>query len=565
MAVRIEHFQHMTVLWMAPWLRDLATAGRLKPGQVLVLQSTTREFFKEDSSCEVALGRADYALVIDSVVRDRGVASAISRCITCEFYVSYIMEKINNLFLTAALLFIILHYDANNVLCDLNVLILHNSDMHAHLEKIDLSYEECYDNDNDSDHCFGGFARLKKAVQDIRDDKEGKTNVLFLNAGDTFQGTPYYSIFKWEVIADFIDDLKIDVMSLGNHEFDDSPKGLAPYLKAIKTVSVAANIDITEEPSLNVPTLKPYKILEVGGVQIAIIGYLTPTTQELGLVGNVKFKDEVESIKEQIEHLKPLGIKIFIALGHSGFAEDLEIAEKVPDIDLVIGGHTNTFLYNGDAPSNEIVEGDYPTIVIQPSKREVPVVQAFAFTKYLGHLNLVFDDDGEIIHKSGNPLLLDRSYPEASSKNIKKEKVAKVNKWKVKIQSITEEVIGVTEVYLDARNCKLKECIMGNLITDAYVGYNAQSYVGEGWTDATISFIQGGGIRSSIDASEREGKITYGHLMGVLPFGHKLMKGKISGKYLLDALEFSVHRYEKTGKENVGEFLQTSGKNICDV
>lgn len=86
--------------------------------------------------------------------------------------------------------------------------------------------------------------------------------------------------------------------------------------------------------------------------------------------------------------LKKNGVKIIIALGHSGYEVDQEIAKNCPLVDAVIGGHSNTFLYTGDAPDAEKVDGPYPTVVKQASGKEVPVVQAYAYTKYLGELKL---------------------------------------------------------------------------------------------------------------------------------------------------------------------------------
>lgn len=86
--------------------------------------------------------------------------------------------------------------------------------------------------------------------------------------------------------------------------------------------------------------------------------------------------------------LKSRGVNILIALGHSGYDVDQQIARLCPDIDIVVGGHSNTFLYNGVQPDAENIIGPYPTVVTQKSGKKVPVVQAFAYTKYLGHLKL---------------------------------------------------------------------------------------------------------------------------------------------------------------------------------
>ena len=123
-----------------------------------------------------------------------------------------------------------------------------------------------------------------------------------------------------------------------------------------------------------------------------------PTSNEVtnGIRPSVKFLDEITSINAEAQRLNDNGVNIIIAVGHSGFKKDKEIAKHVPLVDVVIGGHSNTFLYTGTPPSNEVPVGPYPTIVVQSSGKKVPVVQAYAYTKYLGHLNLKFDENGKL-------------------------------------------------------------------------------------------------------------------------------------------------------------------------
>ena len=118
----------------------------------------------------------------------------------------------------------------------------------------------------------------------------------------------------------------------------------------------------------------------------------------------------MESIDAEAKRLKAVGVDILIALGHSGYEVDQAIAAGVPDIDLVVGGHSHSFLYSGAAPSVEKPSGPYPTLVRQPgTRRVVPVVQAYAYTKYLGVFKLQFDEDGEVVGWEGEPKLLDAS------------------------------------------------------------------------------------------------------------------------------------------------------------
>lgn len=82
------------------------------------------------------------------------------------------------------------------------------------------------------------------------------------------------------------------------------------------------------------------------------------------------------------------GVKVIIALGHSGYSLDMDIAKKCPLVDVVVGGHSHSFLYSGNQTHNETVVGPYPTVIIQANGKQVPVVQAYAYTKYMGELKL---------------------------------------------------------------------------------------------------------------------------------------------------------------------------------
>lgn len=201
---------------------------------------------------------------------------------------------------------------------------------------------------------------------------------------------------------------------MGNHEFDDGVAGLIPFIENATFPIVTANLDLSKQPDLAATNLKRSVVLEVDGRKIGVIGYLTPETKILATTDNVIFRDEVESIREEVERLKGQGVNIFIALGHSGFDADKRIASEVEDIDLVIGGHTNTFLYRGAAPDVEVPEGFYPTQMTQKSGRKVYVVQAYAYTKYLGNFSVSFDANGEVTKIEGNPILVDASVKQVS-------------------------------------------------------------------------------------------------------------------------------------------------------
>ncbi|XP_022172961.1 protein 5NUC-like [Myzus persicae] len=443
------------------------------------------------------------------------------------------------------------------------LLVLHTNDMHSRFDQIDAIGAEC---GVSGAHCYGGFPRLKTAVdrERRRNDAAGSVDgALFLNAGDTFQGTAYYTFLKWRAVQRMVRTLGIDVMSLGNHEFDDGVKDVELFLRNITIPVVASNLDLTYEPALaSEPNLMKSKVLTVNGRKIGIIGYLTPETAVIAKVGNVKILPEIQSVAAEAKRLKNDGVDILIALGHSGFEMDIQIARDVEDIDLVVGGHSNTFLYTGNPPGADKPVGPYPFMVEQPNtKRKVPVVQADHVTKYLGELWIEFDEAGEVIKCYGNPILLDSSI-EQDAKVLEE-----VNILREVIENKTKQVIGSSSVFLEGENeyCRFKECNLGNFITDSFVDYNIRNNIKsfdltKYWTDAPIALIQAGGIRTNINNIKRTGNITYGDLLSSLPFQNDIGKITTKGSDIWTAFEYSVRRYSTIVPN--GEFLQVSGLKV---
>ncbi|XP_047991992.1 protein 5NUC-like isoform X2 [Leguminivora glycinivorella] len=437
------------------------------------------------------------------------------------------------------------------------LLILHNNDMHARFEQTSQLSGVCTTADREAGKCYGGFPRVATVVKEARRKAasgEGPP-VLYLNAGDTYTGTAWFTIYKWKIAAEFINALRPDAVSLGNHEFDNGVKGLTPFIENLTCPVLTANIDLTNVPELATETnLKKSMIIDIDGVQIGIVGYLTPDTKFLAVPNNVDYIDEIVAIKEEVKKLQEKKIRIIIALGHSGYVKDLQIAKEVEGVDLVIGGHTNTFLWNGTTPDSEEPQGPYPTYVKQASGRSVPVVQAYAYTKYFGKLLMTFDSKGEAIKISGQPILLDNSIPQDP------EVIRIIERYRDDVLNVADEVIGNTSVVLSGEHCKYLECNLGNLITDAMVYRYATLYKGEHWTDAPIAIIQGGGIRASISYMHMPANITKGDLLIVMPFEGNLVTVSMAGSVIFQMLEHSV--YDLNNLQDHGEFLQFSGLRV---
>ncbi|XP_066597555.1 protein 5NUC-like isoform X2 [Prorops nasuta] len=439
---------------------------------------------------------------------------------------------------------------------DFTIRIVHTNDMHSRFDETSRLSTACSPQDSENKKCYGGFARIATLVRQAR---KSTTPSLFLNAGDTYQGTIWYNIYKWQVVARLLNILAPSAISLGNHEFDDGVKGLVPFINNASFPVLTCNLDLSKEPTLANTKLANSTVLMVKGKKIGVIGYLTPETKIVSMAGEVNFKDEVECIREEAKRLKASGVEILIALGHSGFETDQRIAREVEDIDLVIGGHTNTFLYTGKQPDVEVPEGLYPFEVTQPSGRKTYVVQAYAYTKYLGNFEVGFDDKGEVTRIQGNPILVDGSVEQA------KDVLEVLDEMRSKLKNDTETIVGKTHVLIDgdSKSCRRQECNMGNLITDAIIDYNANQYViKDGWTDAPIALQNSGSIRASITRNNKD-MITKADVLGTLPFGNIVYKVKMTGKQLLEVLEWGVRSLDLASTANLnGAFLQVSGLQV---
>lgn len=342
--------------------------------------------------------------------------------------------------------------------------------------------------------------------------------------------------------------------SLGNHEFDNGISGLTPFIEQLKCPVLAANLILSKVPELDKQkNLKKSVILEISGRKIGLIGYLTPETKFVAIKNNVDYTDEIVAIQNEVTNLQNEGVNIIIALGHSGYLTDQQIAKEVEGVDIVIGGHSHSFLWNGTRPDSEDPEGPYPTYVTQASGKIVPVIQAYAYTKYLGKVHLLFDADDELIVSTGAPILLDNTIPEDPDV-VKMLKIYEQN-----VKNVASEVVGSTTIGLDGQHCNKKECNLGNLITDAMIYHYAAQYDGEHWTDAPIALLQAGSIRASIVHTRLPADLSVGDLMAVMPFKGPLATTTLNGTTLLQALEHSVANYDDP---RTREFLQLSGLKV---
>ena len=411
---------------------------------------------------------------------------------------------------------------------DYSLTILHTNDFHARFEPISKYDSGCSAEDNDEGKCFGGSARLVTAVEAAR---TRSNNAILVDGGDQFQGTLFYTYYKGKAAAEMMNKMGYDAMTVGNHEFDDGPEVLRGFMDAVSFPVLMSNADVSGEAMLH-GKLQKSAVIERGGEKLGLIGLTPQDTDELSSPGpNIIFTDPVDAVQSEVDKLTAEGINKIIVLSHSGYEVDKRIAAETTGIDVIVGGHDNTYLSN----TAEGAKGPYPTMV-----GGTAIVQAYAYGKFLGELNVTFDDAGVITEATGEPIIMDAAVTEDAATK------ARIGELAQPLDEIRNRVVAEAAEAIegDRSVCRAMECPMGNLVADAML----DRVKGQG---IQIAFQNGGGLRASIDA----GPVTMGEVLTVLPFQNTLSTFQTTGKTVLAALENGVSQVE----EGAGRFPQVAG------
>ncbi len=411
---------------------------------------------------------------------------------------------------------------------DYSLTILHTNDFHDRFEQISKYDGPCGEKDAAENSCFGGSARLVTALADAR---ARSNNAILVDGGDQFQGTLFYTYYKGSMTVEFMNKLGYDAMTVGNHEFDDGPEVLAGFMAAVSFPVLMSNADVSAEPLL-AGKLAKSAVIERGGEKLGLIGLTPQDTDELASPGpNVTFSDPVAAVQAEVDALTAAGVNKIIVLSHSGYSVDQKVAAGTTGVDVIVGGHSNTLLSN----TNERAEGPYPTMV-----GATAIVSAYAYGKFLGELNVTFNDAGEIVTAVGEPMVMDAAVVADEAT------LARIAELAAPLEEIRQKVVAEITAEIDGSrdNCRTKECAMGNLVAEAMLDrVKAQG--------VTIAIANGGGLRSSIDA----GPVTMGEVLTVLPFQNTLSTFQAKGSTIIEALENCVSQVE----EGAGRFPQVAG------
>ena len=412
-------------------------------------------------------------------------------------------------------------------MADYSLTILHTNDFHARFEPISKYDSGCSAEDNDAGECFGGSARLITAIEGAR----GRSNnSILVDGGDQFQGTLFYTYYKGKLAAEMMNKMGYTAMTVGNHEFDDGPEVLRGFMDAVEFPVLMSNADVSGEPLL-ADVLMKSTVIEQGGEKIGLIGLTPQDTDELASPGpNIIFTDPSDAVQGEVDKLTEAGVNKIIVLSHSGYGVDQTVAENTTGVDVIVGGHTNTLLGDMDR-----AEGPYPTMV-----GNTAIVSAYAYGKFLGELNVTFNDEGNVTEATGAPIIMDAAVTEDEATK------ARIAEAAAPLDEIRNRVVAETSEAIEGNRdvCRAQECSMGNLVADAMLDRVADQGV-------QIAIANSGGLRASIDA----GEVTMGEVLTVLPFQNTLSTFEADGATIIEALENGVSQVA----DGAGRFPQVAG------
>ncbi len=417
-----------------------------------------------------------------------------------------------------------------------NLTILHTNDHHGHFAK--FNPYPVMD--------VGGMAAQSTLINIVRAEVEKKGgHVLLLSAGDINTGIPESDLLDAEPDVKIMNILGYDAMTLGNHEFDNSRDVLLKQQEWAEFPFLSANIVKKDSGE---PLVEPYIIKEFDGLKVAILGLTTEETPILTLPENtadLEFKSVIKTAQELVPVLREKA-DLVVVLTHLGFYEeagggynspgDIKLAQEVPGIDIIVGGHSHTFIKEAQKVGDALI------------------VQAGAYSESVGRLDLTIDTEANKVTDYTYRLI-----PVNMKKRVKyngKKYYMFVDKGYVE----DKEILKALEPYVDQADelltqpvgealvelaggkttSRSQETNLGNLITD---GMRAK-------TSAEIAFQNGGGIRATI----APGPITYRDILTVQPFGNTLVLLDMTGEQVMDVLNYAA-----TIEPGNGGFLHVAG------
>lgn len=407
--------------------------------------------------------------------------------------------------------------------------LCHTNDFHAKYLEVGDSDVSCQWWDSVTDNCYSGVSRLVTAFEQFRCD-------IRIQAGDWVQGSLLDTVFQQQIAIEAYRWANYDFAVFGNHEFDygnghinDTIRAIAPF-----TTWVSSNVFFDGDGMDDLPIYR-----WIDKYDICWVSILTVETMSLSAVDdNVSMEDETESLRKNIAMCKQQ--RNVIAITHQGYDNDIETCKTVKEIDLIIGGHSHTQLDNGQ----------YPVKITREDGSICWVTTAYAHGRYVGIMDIQFDDAGVMSMRSSAYVAMDW--------RIKRdwETLMRVKTFDAQVASKADEVIGsATADVIGGQACRgpmdvpddgspiAGDCSMATLVCDSMLA-TGQAKPGP---YPRVCLLNGGTFRNSF----AEGDITLRDLINVLPFGNTIVSLVMTGKEIMDVLNYG---FSLTATDNRGGY-----------
>ena len=415
--------------------------------------------------------------------------------------------------------------------------ILHTNDIHGHLDVTDSVQG------GTGSFSQGGLVAMAQQIEKLRARAPERT--LLVDAGDAWQGTYISNENKGQAITQIMSLLKYDAQTIGNHDLDWGQDVLKQRAQDASFPFLCANC---AEQSGAIPSyLKAYAVKDLGVVRIAMIGLILPSAASIikdTSVAGLHFLPLAETVRKYLPEMKQKA-DLVIAITHVGLEPlipdgDRALATAVPELDVIVGGHSHTALRAATTVGNTII------------------VQTGAYTANLGDLELVIDPATKRIVSA--PTRSNELLPVSGLAGPKSDVVRKVqaivDDRKAEGKKYTERIVGKVLHPLDNPRA---ECGLGNMVADGLLEYGRL----QGWK-SDVAFYNMAGVRAPLPA----GDITYGQLYQVLPFTNVVLNLDMSGKQLravFEAASGSAGRLHVGGASFTYHFENSAGERLLSA
>ncbi len=388
---------------------------------------------------------------------------------------------------------------------EVRLFLLHTNDLHGHLE---------------ADVESGGFVRLATLIRSIK--ATFPDEVILFDGGDMAVGTPISGLYFGKPMAEAMRSLDYDAVAIGNHEFDWGQQAMAEFLGEVGAPALCANLVETGDGA---HPYRPWAIVEKQGVRLGVIGLVAPDTASRAprsATEGWQFLPPEVAVRRALSEMPE--VDVVVALTHLGVQADQQLAEAVPEIDLIVGGHSHTALQ----------EAIY--------KNNTPIVQSGSYAQYLGSIELCVDTETDSLK-----ILSYRLIPISDSIGNDPQVSAIVERYAAKLRSTLDRIAAqVNGVVRMTPGQDTIDSPLGNLVADAF----------RSQTGADVALYNRGGVRNDMAA----GPLSVRDIHKLFPYDDPVVVLKMSGAELQTVIEQGSKMRAKLSPSGLTAILDRSGK-----